>query len=387
MKNVFFKALALCLCLVMVGAIFAGCNKKEEDAIVIGVSGPLTGGAAVYGIAVKNSAEMAVEEINANGGLNGIPLKLVIEDDKNEAELVETNYATLMDKGMQVSLGTVTTKPGLEFKELAKNDNVFFLTPSASGDDIPEFENGYQMCFADSNQGEKVAVEYVNGKYTNEGEVGIFYKSDDAYSKGIYDKFKASLDSGIKTVEASFTDSNDKDFTAQIENLKNCKFIFMPIYYTPAALFMNQAKSIIGADTVYFGCDGFDGLEGELGDDMPTIPQKIIMLSHFNSTATEGKPFDFAKKYTEKYGKDTLNQFGAAAYDCVYALHAAMTNAIKAGKEITADTSASDLCEILKEQFNGDFTYSGATGENIKWQASGYVNKAAVAYTVKEKNA
>ena len=387
MKNVFFKALALCLCLVMVGAIFAGCNKKEEDAIVIGFSGPLTGGAAVYGTAVKNSAEMAVEEINANGGLNGTPLKIIAEDDKHDPALVETNYATLMDKGMQVSLGTVTTNPGLEFKTLAKNDNVFFLTPSASGDDIPEFENGYQMCFADSNQGEKVAVEYVKGKYTNEGEVGIFYKSDDAYSKGIYDKFKASLDSGIKTVEASFTDSTDKDFASQIATLKDCKFIFMPIYYTPAALFMNQAKSIIGADTVYFGCDGFDGLEGQLGDDMVSIPQAITMLSHFNSKATEGKAYDFAKKYTEKFGKDTLNQFGAAAYDCIYALYNAMDAAVKAGKEINADTSASDLCEILKEQFNGGFTYSGATGENIKWQASGYVDKAAVAYTIKEKNA
>ena len=386
MKNVFFKALALCLCLVMVGAIFAGCNKKEE-AIVIGFSGPLTGGAAVYGMAVKNSAEMAIEEINANGGLNGIPLKLEATDDKHDATLVETNYNTLMDKGMQVSLGTVTTAPGLEFKALAKNDNVFFLTPSASGDDIPEFDNGYQMCFADSNQGEKVAVEYVNGKYANEGEVGIFYKSDDPYSKGIYDKFKASLDSNIKTVEASFTDSNDKDFTAQIELLKNCKFIFMPIYYTPAALFMNQAKSTVAADAIYFGCDGFDGLEGQLGEDMPTIPQQIIMLSHFNSKATEGKAAEFVKKYTEKYGTDTLNQFGAAAYDCVYALHAAMDAAIKAGKKIDANTSASDLCDILKEQFNGDFKFSGATGTDIQWQTSGYVDKAAVAYVIKEKNA
>ena len=172
MKNVFFKALTLCLCLVMVGAIFAGCNKKEEEAIVIGFSGPLTGAAAVYGTAVKNSAEMAVEEINANGGLNGIPLKLVAEDDKHDPALVETNYATLMDKGMQVSLGTVTTAPGLEFKALAKNDNVFFLTPSASGDAIPEFENGYQMCFADGNQG-KVAAEFVNANYAGK-TIGAF---------------------------------------------------------------------------------------------------------------------------------------------------------------------------------------------------------------------
>ncbi|MBE6548874.1 MAG: amino acid ABC transporter substrate-binding protein [Ruminococcaceae bacterium] len=383
MKNVFFKALALCLCLVMVGAIFAGCNKKEEEAIVIGFSGPLTGAAAVYGTAVKNSAEMAVEEINAAGGLNGIPLKLESTDDKHDPSLVETNYNTLMDKGMQVSLGTVTTAPGLEFKALAKNDNVFFLTPSASGDKIPEFDNGYQMCFADGNQG-KVAAEYVNGlSYT---EIGIFYKSDDPYSKGIYDQFKDNLKDGIKTVDAAFT-GEANDFTAQIELVKNCKFIFMPIYYTPASIFMKQAKAIIAADAIYYGCDGFDGLEGQLGEDMPTIPQQIIMLSHFNSKATDGKAADFVKKYTEKFGTDTLNQFGAAAYDCIYALHAAMDAAIKAGKKIDADTSASDLCEILKEQFNGDFKFSGATGTDIKWQTNGFVEKAAVAYVIKEKNA
>jgi branched-chain amino acid transport system substrate-binding protein len=383
MKNVFFKVLALCLCLVMVGAIFAGCNKKEEEAIVIGFSGPLTGPAAVYGTAVKNSAEMAVEEINANGGLNGIPLKLEATDDKHDHTLVETNYNTLMDKGMQVSLGTVTTAPGLEFKELAKNDNVFFLTPSASGDKIPEFDNGYQMCFADGNQG-KVAAEYVNGlSYT---EIGIFYKNDDPYSKGIYDQFKENLKDGITTVDAVFS-GEANDFTAQIELVKNCKFIFMPIYYTPASIFMKQAKDIIAADAIYYGCDGFDGLEGQLGEDMPTIPQQIIMLSHFNSKATEGKAADFVKKYTEKFGTDTLNQFGAAAYDCVYALHAAMDAAIKAGKTIDANTSASDLCEILKEQFNGDFKFSGATGTDIKWQSTGYVDKAAVAYVIKEKNA
>ena len=382
MKNVFFKALALCLCLVMVGAIFAGCNKKEE-AIVIGFSGPLTGAAAVYGTAVKNSAEMAVEEINAAGGLNGIPLKLEATDDKHDATLVETNYNTLMDKGMQVSLGTVTTAPGLEFKELSKKDNVFFHTPSASGDAIPEFDNGYQMCFADGNQG-KVAAEYVNG--LNFTEIGILYKSDDPYSKGIYDQFKENLKAEITTVDSVFT-GDATDFTAQIELVKNCKFIFMPIYYTPAALFMNQAKNTIAADAIYYGCDGFDGLEGQLGDDMPTIPQQIIMLSHFNSKATDGKAAEFVKKYTEKYGTDTLNQFGAAAYDCIYALHAAMDAAIKAGKKIDANTSASDLCEILKEQFNGDFKFTGATGTDIKWQANGYVDKAAVAYVIKEKNA
>ena len=131
---------------------------------------------------------MAVEEINAAGGLNGIKFKLVATDDKHDATNVATNYSSMLEGGMQVSLGTVTTGPGLEFTNLSAEDNVFFLTPSASGEDIPKNDNGFQMCFADGNQG-AVAAEYVNGNYKGQ-TIGIFYKSDDAYSNGIYEQFK-----------------------------------------------------------------------------------------------------------------------------------------------------------------------------------------------------
>ena len=157
------KFLAFLMATVMVAAMFAGCGNKTSGSgeFVIGMSGPLTGGAAVYGVAVQNSAQMAVDEINAAGGLNGYKFKLVATDDQNDPSKLATNYATLLEKGVHVSLGTVTTKPCLEFKNLSKQDNLFFLTPSATGDDVPEFANGYQMCFADGDQG-KVAAEYVN---------------------------------------------------------------------------------------------------------------------------------------------------------------------------------------------------------------------------------
>ena len=381
MKTTFCKVFALCLCFVMVAACFVGCKKKEE-AYVIGLSGPLTGPAAVYGTAVKNSAQLAVEEINAAGGLNGVKFKLIALDDQHDPSKVEANYASMMDQGMHVSLGCVTTNPCLEFCELSKNDNVFFLTPSASENDVAKEANAYQMCFADGNQG-TVAATYVNGLGLS--KIGIFYKSDDNYSKGIYDQFKASLNRSIETVEATFV-GDATDFTTQIDALKDCKFIFMPIYYTPASNFMLQAKGKVADDATYYGCDGFDGIESAEGFDITTIPQKVSMLSHFNSKATEGKAAEFITKYTEKYGADTLNQFGASAYDCVYAIYNAMKAAIDAGEKITPDISASDLCEILKKQFNGGFTYSGNTGDNIKWQANGYVEKNAIAFVIKEHN-
>ena len=378
------KVLAIVLAAVMVAAMFAGCGNKKSgsDEFVIGMSGPLTGGAAVYGVAVQNAAQMAIDEINAAGGLNGYKFKLVATDDQNDPTKVATNYATLLEKGVHVSLGTVTTKPGIEFKSLSKQDNLFFLTPSASGDDVPEFANGYQMCFADSDQG-KVAAEYVNT--LNLDKIGVFFKSDDPYSDGIYKNFKANVSQNITIVETQFTDANATDFSAQITQLKECSFIFMPIYYQPAAIFMKQAKDTIAANAIYYGCDGFDGLAGEM--DLTTISQEVSMLSHFDANSTTGKAGEYIKKYKEKFGTDTLNQFGASAYDCVYALYGAMKQLSDEGKDITPDISASELCELLKAKFNGGYTFAdGATGTNITWQATGKVSKVATKYTLKEAN-
>ncbi len=377
------RILAIMACAILAATTLFGCGNSgytsENTEYVIGFSGPLTGPAAVYGVAVQNSAQMAVDEINAAGGLNGVNFKLIATDDTHDATKVSTNYSSMLESGMQVSLGTVTTAPGLEFTNLSAEDNVFFLTPSASGDDIPKNENGFQMCFADGNQG-GVAAAYVNENCAGQ-TIGVFYKSDDAYSNGIYKQFKDNLDDSITTVEAVFTDANATDFSAQISQLKDCKFIFMPIYYTPASLFMTQAKDQVAADATYYGCDGFDGIESAEGFDINAIPQEVTMLSHFNSKATDGAAAEFIKKYTEKYGADTLNQFGASAYDCVYAIFNAMK---EAGDEVTVTMSASDLCDILKAKFAGGFTYSGVTGESITWESNGYVKKDAIKYVIKE---
>lgn len=388
------KIIALLMAAIMVVGVFAGCSPSgssasgytaENTEYVIGVSGPLTGGAAIYGQAVANSAQMAVDEINEAGGLNGIKFKLIATDDMHDATKVSTNYSSMLESGMQLSLGTVTTAPGLEFKNLSAEDNVFFLTPSASGDDIPTNDNGYQMCFADGNQG-KVAADFVNQNFAGQ-TIGAFYKSDEDYSKGIYNQFKSNLDASITVVETSFSDANTSDFSTQIDTLKNCNFIFMPTYYTPASLFMTQAKDVIAAGAVYYGCDGFDGIDSIDGFDITTVPQAVTMLSHFNSKAEDGAAKEFIDKYVEKYGSDTLNQFGASAYDCVYALYGAMKKAIDSGKEIPVTISASDMCEILKAEFSSGYTVENAvTGENITWESTGYVNKTAIQYVIKEAN-
>ena len=389
------KIIAFALCAIMVVGAFAftSCN-KSEGTIKIGLTGPLTGGAAIYGVAVKNSAQIAVDEINAmeDNGLNGYKLELMMHDDKHDATQVETLYADLYEKGMQVSLGTVTTKPGLEFKNFSKEDNVFFITPSATGDAIPEYANGYQMCFSDSNQG-TAAAKFFNENYKGK-KIGIFYKSDDEYSAGIYNNFIKALDSSFTPVSALFT-GDASTFDSQIQTLKDCEVVFMPIYYTPASQFMSQANSVSNNIAVYYGCDGFDGIDAIENFDINSIKQEISYLSHFNSNATEGPAADFIKKYNDKYdeSKEPLNQFGAAAYDCVYAIYEAMKVAIANGNEINDKTSASDLCEMLKTVFNSDeFVFRGITGKTegdekayISWNNDGTVSKEAIKYIVKEK--
>ena len=251
---------------------------------------------------------------------------------------------------------------------------------------------GYQMCFADSNQG-AASAEIFNEVYAGK-KIGVFYKSDDDYSKGIYDKFVATLSDDLKAgmVVASFTESTSTDFSTQVNALKDCDVIFMPIYYTPASVFMAQGVGIIKANATYYGCDGLDGIDAIDGFDISAIPQKVSYLSHFNSNATEGPAAEYIANYKAKFGAEApLNQFGAAAYDCVYAIY----EALKAtDKKVTSDLSPAEYTAILSEVFNGDFTFHGITGEttataksDISWDSTGYVNKKAVSYVVKEANA
>lgn len=370
---------------------------ENNSKIMIGLSGPLTGGAAMYGIAVKNSIEMAIEEINANGGFNGIEFDFLMLDDKHDANNISTNYASLYESGMQVSLGTVTTKPGLQFKKYSQADNVFFLTPSATGDAIPEFANGYQMCFSDSNQGIAAAKTF-NDIYKGK-KIGIFYKDDDDYSVGIKNKFLETIDSSFDITIASFNDATAIMFTQQVYELKDCDVIFMPIYYTPASLFMKQGNGIVKANAIYYGCDGLDGIDAVEGFDISSITQGVSYLSHFNISATEGAAKTYIDAYKAKYGTDApRNQFGASAYDCVYAIFEAMKFADSMGIEIKANISPSELCEILKKVFDNEyFSYRGITGlpeidgkSTITWTdkngnpTGGYVNKYGVLFVVKE---
>ena len=366
---------------------------NRSGVIKIGMSAPITGAASAYGMITSNAAKMAVDEINAAGGIYGMTVELYVADDAHDASKIQSNYNYFKEQGVQVSLGAVTSLPCIEFARLAKNDNLFFLTPTASGDVITESSNAYQMCFSDSRQG-AAAAQFFN-KNCKDKKIGLLYQADQQYSTDIRAKFIEALDPSLKSnslVEA-FLFEGTGDLSNQISILSDCDVIYMPMFYTSAAKFILQAKSTISEDVIYYGSDGIDGIEYALGLDLDKIPQEIVMFSQFDFAATQGPAADFMKSYIQRYGEvkseyaNTIFQFGACAYDAVYAIADALKVALENGKNVTSYTSASEMCEILKGVFNsGAFEFRGITGacvdgerSHVRWNADGTVIKDVVA--------
>ncbi len=354
-----------------------------KGTLKIGMIGPLTGGAALYGNAVDHGTQIAVEEINAEGGDFQVDYKA--QDDEHDAEKSVNAYNQLKDWGVQVIVGTVTTTPCIAVSAEANSDRIFMLTPSASASDVTAGKDQtYQLCFSDPNQG-SASAQYIseNGLGT---KVAIIYKNDDAYSTGIYQTFKAkAAELGLEIVsETTFMDGSDNDFTVQITDAKDkgADLVFLPMYYTPASLILAQADSI-GYDPVFFGVDGMDGILGIEGFDT-SLAEDVILLTPFAADATDDLTVNFVSKYEEKFGETPI-QFAADGYDCPKAIVAALEFYAANNGGLDVDKlSASDLCEILKSVLaDPAFSVDGVTGEKMQWSSNGEVNKAPKGMIIK----
>lgn len=377
----FKKIAALALAVLMVMSCMAGCgDKKKSENIVIGSMGPLTGTAAQYGTAVKNAAELAIKEINDNGGVNGTKLELIFEDDEADSgDKAVSAYNALKDNGMQIFLGTTTTGTGLAVMEKTRTDNVFQLTPSASGDDIIKYDNCYQICFNDSNQG-TVSADYIaDNKLAT--KVAVIYDSSDAYSSGIFNTFKseAAAKNLNLVAEQSFTKDSKTDFSAQISAAKSAgaELVFLPIYYQEATLILSQAASA-NYSPIFFGCDGLDGILTTKNFDV-ALAEGVMLLTPFAADEDTEATQSFVKAYEAAYGT-TPSQFAADAYDGIKIIAKLIES-----ENITADMSASDICDKLKAAITSDsFIYNGLTGSGMKWSANGAVSKSPKAVVIKE---
>ena len=355
-------------------------SKKDADKYYIGGIGPTTGATAIYGTAVKNGAQIAVDEINAAGGINGKQIEYRFEDDQNDAEKAVNAYNTLKDWGMQMLVGTTTTAPCIAVAGKTASDNVFQITPSASSPDVLSSGNGnvFQVCFTDPNQGVASAQYIAEKKLASKN--GIIYDSSDVYSSGIEEKFEAEAKTqGLNIVsKAAFTADSKTDFGTQLQKAKDAgaDLLFLPIYYQEASIILKQADTM-GYKPKFFGVDGMDGILTVENFDTK-LAEDVMLLTPFAADAKDKTVQNFVKTYKEKY-KDTPNQFAADSYDAVYALKAAIEES-----KATTDMSASDMCDALKGAMS-KIKMQGLTGgkDGLTWNESGEVTKSPKAVIIK----
>ena len=351
-------------------------SKKDADKYYIGGIGPTTGATAIYGTAVKNGAQIAVDEINAAGGINGKQIEYRFEDDQNDAEKAVNAYNTLKDWGMQMLVGTTTTAPCIAVAGKTASDNVFQITPSASSPDVLSSGNGnvFQVCFTDPNQGVASAQYIAENKLAT--KIGIIYDSSDVYSSGIEAEAKTQ---GLNIVsKAAFTADSKTDFGTQLQKAKDAgaDLLFLPIYYQEASIILKQADTM-GYKPKFFGVDGMDGILTVENFDTK-LAEDVMLLTPFAADAKDKTVQNFVKTYKEKY-KDTPNQFAADSYDAVYALKAAIEES-----KATTDMSASDMCDALKGAMT-KIKMQGLTGgkDGLTWNESGEVTKSPKAVIIK----
>jgi len=356
-------------------------NSSDDGTIKIGGSGPLTGDAAVYGTAVKNAAQLAVDEINEAGVLQ---FSLNFQDDKADGETATTAYNTLVDWGMQVGLGTTTSGAGQVVSPLYAEDNIFAITPSASStgvvyQDADKLTNAYgnvfQMCFTDPNLG-TASAQYISEHGDMGNKIAVIYRNDDNYSTGIYNTFVKEADKlGLEIVSVETFTDGASDFSVQVSKAASsgADVLFLPIYYQPASLILAEANKQ-GYEPTFFGCDGMDGILTQDGFDT-SLAEGLYMLTPFSADATDEKTVNFVTKYKELYG-EVPNQFAADAYDAVYAIAAACE---KAG--VTSEMDASEVCDKLVSEFTS-MTFDGVTGKNVTWSETGEVSKSPKAVVI-----
>lgn len=376
------KTIALILAAMMVVALFAGCGGNNEPAadgaaLKIGMTGPLTGDNAQYGLAVEAGIEIAVEEINAAAAENGgLTIEFQSEDDEADGEKAVSGYNVLKDWGMQVFIGTVTSGACNAVAPETVNDEIFLLTPSASSVDVAlAGPTTYQMCFTDPNQGAS-AAEVISVNWAD-AAIGVIYDSSDDYSSGLYEGFMDKAgELGLNIVcETSFTKDTKSDLSTQVTMCKDAgaDLMFLPFYYSEASQVLTYANKI-GYEPTFFGCDGMDGILAVEGLDLE-LAEGLALMTPFDANATDEATKSFVSKYMEKTGI-MPNQFAADAYDCVYAVYNAC---IAAG--VDGNTAVADVCAALIEQFSS-MTFDGLTGKGMTWDEEGMISKAPAAMVI-----
>ena len=377
------------LCAALTASLFAGCGANGGAATStetvdtsgeltwrLGGIGPIAGGAAQYGQGVMNAIQIAVDEVNEAGGINGYKVSFNFQDDETDPQKAVNAYNTLKDWGMQILEGTVTSGACAAVSAETYNDRIFQLTPSASSTSVTEgHDNTFQICFSDPNQG-TVSADYI-AENSLGTKIGIIYDSSDPYSSGVYQNFaKEAANVGLEIVATeAFTADNKTDFSTQLQKCKDAgaDLLFLPFYYQEGSVVLKQAHDMSYAP-IMFGVDGFDGLLGVKDFDV-SLAEGVYLLTPFAADATDDATKNFVTKYEEQFG-GTPNQFAADAYDGVYILKEALESA-----GLTPEASNEEICEALIGAIQ-NVNYNGLTGEGMTWNEKGEVSKSPKAVII-----
>lgn len=363
MKKGLRKGLTVLTTAAMCMAALTGCSGNGQsagaDVYKIGGMGPLTGGAASYGLSVKQGAQIAIDEINAAGGVNGKQLQLVFEDDENDVEKAINAYNKIMDEDITAILGAVTSGCSIAVGDESIKDGILQITPSGSAQNCTKNANAFRICFTDPVQGETMANYIADQGFKS---VAIIYDVADEYSKGITDAFVAQAQArGLNIAAQESFNTGDVDFKTQLTKIKgtDADCIFLPIYYSEVAAISEQAETV-GLGLPYFGCDGWDGVIDQLNGDTANI-EGAIFLTPFVASVDDEKTKAFVDKYKTAY-TDAPSQFAADGYDGVYAIKLAIE---ECGDDVTNENLIAAMTKISVSGLTGDMTFT-ADGEPNK---------------------
>ena len=339
----------------VVGAmmLIGGCGKSGEvakpETIKIGGMAPLTGALAIYGVTTTNGAELAVKEINENGGVLGKKIEYVMLDTKGDSTEAVMAYNKLVDEKVAGIIGEVTSKPTLAVAEVAVQDNMPLITPTGTQVDITEVgPNIFRVCFTNPYQGKVLAI--TSKERLGANTVAVMLNNSSDYSDGIAKAFiEESEKLGMKVMGVEGYADGDKDFRPQLTKLAamNPDAILIPEYYEQAALIATQAREV-GVKSIFAGSDGWDGIAKTLDQSAYAAIENSYFTNHFSMEDQSEKIQNFLKDYREAYKEDP-SAFSALGYDAVYMMKSAIE---KAG-----GTDKQKIVDALK-----GIEYDGVTG-------------------------
>ena len=328
---------------IMIGAavLFTACvggeKVSETETIKIGGLAPLTGSLAIYGVTTTNGANLAIDEINKNGGILGKKVEYITLDTKGDSTEAVMAYNKLIDRGVSAIIGEITSKPSLAVAEIAAQDNMPMITPTGTQVDITEAGPSiFRVCFTNPYQGKVLAV--LAKERLNADTAAIMINNSSDYSDGIAKAFIEQADIlGIKiTAKEGYADG-DKDFRAQLTKIaaEQPDVLLVPEYYEQASLIATQAREV-GVKAVFIGSDGWDGITKTLDSSSYNAIENSYFTNHFSMQDTAPKIQNFLKSYKDTYNEDP-SAFSALGYDAVYMVKKAVENAGSTNKEAVVD--------------------------------------------------